>query len=237
MKSIAIHQPNYIPWLGYFYKISQTDFFVFLDDAQFSNQGMHNYHYIKTPNRPLRIKIPVFQTLGDKINEVRIKNELGWREKHLTLLQTNYKDAEHFEEAYTDFKELIYEDHQYLSDLNITIIKFICNKLGIKSKFIKSSDLNINSIKETKIIDICTALGANIYYSGTGARAYQNEQNFLNNGIQLKYSEYNILKYKQQHSGFQSNVTVMDFLMNCSYRWDMVIAYQNSAENGNRELH
>jgi hypothetical protein len=225
-RSVSIHQPNYIPWLGYFYKISQTDFFVFLDDAQFSNEGMQNYHYIKTKNGPQRIKIPVFQTLGDKINEVRIKNELNWREKHLNLLNENYRNAKNFDEVYSDFEMLINGDYQYLSLLNINIVKFFCSKLGIKSKFVNSSELNISTTKEIKILDICTAMNCEIYYSGTGAKAYQKEEHFLERSIQLRYSEYKIFQYSQQYSGFQSNVSIIDFLMNCGYHWDIVLDHQ-----------
>lgn len=228
-RSVSIHQPNYIPWLGYFYKIFQTDYFVFLDDVQFSNEGMHNYHYIKTKNGPQRIKIPVLQTLGDKINEVRVRNELTWKEKHLNLLRENYGNSDHFDEVFSDFSALIHEDHEYLSCLNVKIIKFLSNKLGLKTVFVKSSDLNISTVKEKKIIDICTALECGIYVSGTGARAYQNEEHFEENGIHLKYSEYKPFKYKQQFGDFQSNVTILDFLMNCGYNWELVFKQQASS--------
>ena len=84
---ISIHQPDYIPYLGYFYKMSQSDKFVFLDDAQYSNDNMHNWNKIKTPQGELRLKIPVENHLGDAINKVRTKDELGWREKHLKTIE------------------------------------------------------------------------------------------------------------------------------------------------------
>jgi hypothetical protein len=226
MKSIAIHQPNYLPWPGYFYKIFQSDTFVFLDDVQFSNQGLHNYHFIKTQNGPMRMRIPVFQTLGDKICEVKIRNENDWQKNHLELIKANYHKSYHFNEVFNDFEELLAKHHVYLADLNISIIEFICKKLGIVSNFIKSSDLNISSAKELKIIDICKLLGGNIYFSGTGARAYQNEELFIKNDIQLKYSEYKIVNYTQQFTGFQSNVCILDFLMNCGYNWDFILKNQ-----------
>jgi len=231
--SVSIHQPNYIPWLGYFYKISQTDFFVFLDDVQFSNEGMHNYHYIKTQNGPHRIKIPVIQTLGEKINEVRTKDELNWRENHLNLIRSNYQHANHFDEVFSDFMTLLYTRNEYLSELNISIIKFFCNKLGIKSEFVKSSDLQISTRREDKIIDICSTLGCDTYYSGSGAKAYQKEEHFLRKGIELKYSEYRVFEYKQQFPGFQSNVTVIDFLMNCGYDWNTVLKQQSNFQTKN----
>ena len=234
MKIISIHQPNYIPWLGYFYKISQSHCFVFLDDAQYSNEGMHNYNYIKTQKGLFRLKIPVMQTLGDKISEVKIKDELGWKQKHLDILETNYKGAPFFKKFYPDFKELLWTENQSLSELNIAIIKFICRKLGIICEFIKASELSISSIREKRIIEICQALGANIYYSGTGARIYQSEENFRDHNIELRYSEFLPFKYKQLWNGFIPNVSVIDYLMNCGYDWVNVIKHQKLVEIGNR---
>jgi hypothetical protein len=226
MKSIAIHQPNYIPWLGYFYKIYQSNLFVFLDDVQFSNQGLHNYHFIKTSAGPARLRIPVIQTLGDKIRDVKVRYTIDWCKKHLDQLYLNYSKAEHFEEVFSDFKQLLDTQYEFLGDLNISIIRFICNKLGIKLDYVKSSDLKIDSVREEKILDICTSLGADIYYSGTGAKAYQKEEEFISKGIQLKYSEYKVFPYPQQFLEFQSDVTIVDFLMNCGYTWDIVLKHQ-----------
>ena len=119
---ISIHQPNYIPWLGYFYKIYLSDIFVFLDDAQFSNEGMHTWHYIKTPQGPLRLKIPVNQKLGDKINEVLTRDELNWKQKHLKSIIINYKKSRYFEEIYNDFSVLLLDSYSNLASLNETLI-------------------------------------------------------------------------------------------------------------------
>jgi len=224
--AIAIHQPNYIPWLGYFYKIYQSDIFVFLDDAQFSNEGMHNFHYIKTPQGLFRLKIPVLQKMGDKINEVKCKDELGWKKKHLITITNFYSRAAHFNEVFVDFKTLLERDYDNLVEMNIAIIQFFCAKLGINKQFIKSSDLHITSTKETRILDICKILNAEIYYSGTGAKAYQKEENFTKKGIKLEYSNYTPFEYPQFFGAFQSNVTILDYLMHCGYDWNNVLKNQ-----------
>lgn len=233
-KVIAIHQPNYLPWLGYFYKIYQSDVFVFLDDAQFSNQGMHNYAYIKTMNGSFRLKYPVQQSLGDKIIEVHSKDELKWKDKHVSILESSYSKSPFFKEILKDYKELLFQDYLNIAVLNSTIIKFFSSKLGIDTKFLNSSDLAINSPKEEKIIKICKALDANIYYSGTGAKAYQNEENFSAFGIDLRYSVFSPFQYTQLWEGFQSNVTALDYFMNCGYNWDRVLESQNIGSDGNR---
>lgn len=224
--TIAIHQPNYIPWLGYFYKIYQSDIFVFLDDVQYSNQGMHNYHYIKTSQGPFRLKIPVKTHFGDKINEAMIRDDLKWRTKHLKTMEANYRKASFFEEVFSDFEEWINKEEANLAKKNAYIIRSIAEKLGITSSIVISSELNLQSQKEDKIIDICKTLGGKVYYSGTGARAYQDENHFLKNGIELRYSVFIPFNYQQLWNGFQSNVTIIDYLMNCGYDWGRVLQSQ-----------
>jgi hypothetical protein len=91
---------------------------------------------------------------------------------------------------------------------------------------VNSSDLNIESVREQKIIDICIALKGSIYYSGTGAKAYQNEDNFKANGLELRYSSFKVFEYPQLWGDFQSNVTIIDYLMNCGYNWGKVLSNQ-----------
>jgi hypothetical protein len=231
MRIISIHQPNYIPWLGYFYKISQSDCFVFLDDAQFSNEGMHNFHYIKTSQGRSRLKIPVQQTLGDRIMDVRTKDELNWKTKHLGLIAANYNKARFFTEVYSDFSHILLQNYSSLSGMNASIIRLFCEKLGIKVEFITSSDLKIFTTREEKILNLCTALYADVYCSGTGAQTYQKEENFTKRGIQLRYLEFTPFTYEQQWGGFCSNVSILDYLFNCGYDWEYVLRQQNGKEN------
>jgi hypothetical protein len=225
-KIVAIHQPNYLPWLGYFYKIYQSDIFVFLDDAQFSNEGMHNYTYIKAANGSYRLKYPVMQSLGDKINEVRPKDELGWKEKHLKIIESNYCNARFFKTVFDDYRSLIVKEYSDIVALNTAFIEFFAARLGIKTVFIKASDLNINLTKSQKIIAVCKMLDADIYYSGTGAKAYQKEEDFRLSGIDLRYSVFKPFQYPQLWQGFQSNVTALDYFMNCGYDWAHVLENQ-----------
>lgn len=227
-RAIAIHQPNYFPWLGYFFKIFQSDLFVFLDDVQYTNEGMQDYQYIKTPQGSFRLRIPINKKFGQKIKEVTIKDELNWRKKHLRTIEMNYKKAPYFDTVFPDFYTLIINSSPYLSDLDRLIIEFICKKFGIHTAFINSSELSIDSQREEKILDICSALDANIYLSGIGAKAYQNPRNFQKRGIKLKYSTFKQFEYPQLWGSFQNNVSIIDYLMNCGYNWNRVLDNQKS---------
>lgn len=226
-KIISIHQPNYIPWLGYFYKIYLADIFVFLDDAQFSNEGMHNWHYIKTPQGRQRMKVPVSQKLGDKINEVPTRDELGWKMNHLRSVEINYKKAPYFKEIFAEFSDFLSKSYPNIAAMNECFITHVCKRFGIDTVFEESSTLKILSSRELKVIDIVNALGGTDYYSGTGAKSYQNEGNFIQRGIRLSYVQYKPFAYTQLWGDFHSNVSVIDYLMNNGYNWDAVIRSQD----------
>lgn len=227
-KIVAIHQPNYVPWLGYFFKIYQSDVFVFLDDVQFANEGMQNYHYIKTSQGSYRLKIPVVKSFGQLINEVKTRDELKWKNQHLRTLEMNYKKAPFFKEVFSDFSQLLESGNNNLSELDTKIIQFISGKFNFGTKFTYSSELGLTTAKEEKVLDICEKLGATVYYSGTGAKAYQKPEDFESCGIELRYSVFKPFKYPQLWGDFQSNVTVLDYLMNCGYDWDRVVQNQQS---------
>jgi len=227
MNAIAIHQPNYIPWLGYFYKIAQVDTFVFLDSVQYSNKGMHDFHYIKNPQGRFRLKIPVKVAFGDNISDVQLNNVLNWREGHLKQIEVNYKRAPFFKDVFTDLSELFKANDILIADFNIRIIEFIARKFGINTKFVKSTELDVEALdKNERIFGICNALNADIYYSGTGAAVYQNEADFRERGIELKYSNFNPFEYPQFWGEFESNISIIDYLMHCGYDWGRVLENQ-----------
>lgn len=219
---ISIHQPDYIPYLGYFYKISKSDYFAFYDDAQFSNDNLHHQNKIKTSMGVCKLKIPVDYHFGDPINKVRTKDQLGWKEKHLKTIEMNYKRAKYFKEIYPFFKELLLCQYDSLADMNISINKFLCYSFGFTTNFIKVSELSIYSKKENKVIDICNRLQADTYYSGLGAASYQKEEHFKEKGIALQYTDYVPFEYPQLWGDFIPNLSVLDFIFNCGFDWDFV---------------
>lgn len=221
-KVVAIHQPDYIPWLGFYYKVAHSDLFVYLDDAQFSNEAAHNYNVIKTPQGEFRLKIPVAQKLGDKINEVRTKDELKWKQKHLKTLEMNYKKAPYFAEIFPAYQEVLLKDYDNIAELNIAINQFVLDGFGIKVPFVRTSDMTISSVREERILEICKNLGATEYLSGNGARAYQKQENFEEEGLILTYLDYKPIKYQQLWKEFLPCMSVLDYIFNCGFDWEFV---------------
>lgn len=219
---VSIHQPDYIPYIGYFYKIACSDIFVFLDDVQFSNDNMHHWNRIKTPQGEHRLKIPVEYKFGDRINQVRTKDELNWKEKHLKIIQMNYMRAPAFREIFPNFRELLMTSYDSLAEMNVQINKWICAGLGLRPKYYRTSEMQLLTVKEQRVIDICLAVGGKTYISGNGARAYQVDQHFTEKGVTLQYTNYHPFAYKQLWKEFIPNMSIMDYLFNYGFNWNYI---------------
>lgn len=221
---VSIHQPDYIPWLGLYYKIAHSDVFVYLDDAQYSNEADHNVNKIKTPQGALNLKVPVEQHLGDLICDVRTKDELKWKDKHLKALKMNYAKAPYFDDIYPSFAKILEEHQGTIAELNIKINEYICSGFGFATKMLRSSDMNITSVREERVIDICLQVGATEYLSGNGARAYQTEEHFIEKGLKLTYIDYKPIEYMQlwPKVGFLPYMSALDYIFNCGFDWEYV---------------
>ncbi len=231
---VSIHQPDYIPWLGLYYKIAHSDIFVYLDDAQYSNEADHNVNVVKSSQGAVRLKVPVEQHLGDLICCVRTRDELKWKDKHLKTIQMNYGKAPYFNEIFSGFSEVIRAHEGSIADLNIAINDFICQGFGIHTKIVKSSDMQIFSAREERVIDICLKLGATEYLSGNGARVYQTEEHFTDRGLKLTYLDYKPIEYKQLWGEFLPCMSALDYIFNCGFDWDYVDQSVAEMNHGNR---
>ena len=129
----AIHQPNFIPYLGFFHKMKNSDIFIYYDSVQYSKNDFHNRNRIKTPNGPLWLTIPVKLEFGQKINEVRIANN-DFKKKHLKTILVNYKNSRNFDYAYTELEKIYDNDCDFLLDFNLLFLNFFSNLLFPQKK-------------------------------------------------------------------------------------------------------
>lgn len=216
---ISMHQPNYIPWLGYFYKIYKSDIFVIADNVQYIKHGYINRNKIKTPQGEKWLTIPVDykSKLKSNINEVNVRDDLGWRNIHLETIRHNYKKAKYFNHFYEQFKELLLKKHTTISELNISMIKHICKQLEIDTKIVLLSELNVDGRKTENIVNASKAVNADVYLSGHGAKVYNDLEIFKKNNIKLVYSDFKVKKYDQLWGDFLPNMSVVDYIFNCGF--------------------
>lgn len=219
MKKVAILQSNYIPWKGYFDLIAEVDEFILFDDVQYTRRDWRNRNLIKTPSGLKWITVPV-KVKGrydQKIKDTLIDSS-AWKKEHLRVLYQNYKRAVYFDEIY-NYIEWIYlrENYIHLSNLNRSLIEFVCNYLNIKTKISCSDNYNIVEGRSERLLEICKQSGASVYVSGPSARNYLQQMIFNEANITIDWFDYSgYPEYPQLWDGnFMHNVTVLDLLFNC----------------------
>lgn len=230
MDAVSIHQPCYIPYLGVFYKIWQSDTFVFLDDAQYSSGYVFDWNRIKTPQGECRLKVPTARIFGQKLTDVAPKDFLGWKDKHLKTIRMNYRKAPHFSEVFSDFSDCILSRHRSLADLNIATMELFMDKFGWRKPVYYSSEMCLESRSEARVIDIVHRVGKDTYLSGIGGRDYQSEEHFTSAGIKLVYSDFKPMEYRQQWGAFLPNMSVLDFCMNEGYEIEWLFRATREAQ-------
>lgn len=217
MTKIAIHQPMYLPYPGFFNKMKSVDVFVFLDDAQYSAGYYYNRNKIKTPDGELMLTVPIIRKFGQGLNEVKITNNIKWGKKHLQSLYGNYSQVKCFSNYIEFFEETYNTKWQKLHDLNMKTLFYLMKQLDINLPYYFSSNL-LKSYEPAegaqRIINICKKLNADVYLSGISGKDYLDTSLFEKNNIKLEYQNYNTKEYKQLWGEFIPNLSVVDLLFN-----------------------
>jgi hypothetical protein len=218
---VAIHQPNFMPWTGYFHKIGMVDKFVFFDDVQFPRgKTFGNRVRIKTKDGELWLTVPVLDKSDlTNFNSIKINNATPWQRKMSKTIELSYKKARYFDRYFGSFNEVFMADYDKLIDLNIALIRYFATAIGLKADFYLSSEINsgLDLTAEGKIMNILRVLGAGLYVSGSGAgsRRYINEAQFEQEGMKIRWQVFVSPVYKQLWGEFIPDLSVLDLLFNC----------------------
>jgi hypothetical protein len=215
-KKIAILQSNYIPWKGYFDLIGLVDEFIIYDEVQYTKNDWRNRNKIKTPSGVQWITIPVYQrTLKQKISETEISN-YKWGNKNWNMLKSNYGKAPFFKQFSPAF-EAFYNTTKLmqLSDVNLFLIKMICNIIGIKTSITSSTDYKSEGDATERLITLCKQAGGDCYLSGPAAKNYLREDLFQEEGLQVEWMDYSgYPEYSQMYPPFSHQVSIIDLIFN-----------------------
>ncbi|HDZ76992.1 MAG TPA: hypothetical protein ENH41_02785 [Candidatus Omnitrophica bacterium] len=217
---LSIHQPQYIPWLGYFCKIDKSDCFVFLDEVQYKPREYQNRNRIRTNKGWMWLTVPVISKGKgrQKINDVIIDNDSNWQRQHVNSLKEWYSGAEFFKDHFPFFEKVYNKKWDKLRDLNIYIIDYMLKEFEINTPVFYESELGTTTQGTDRIIEICKKLKADVYLSGTGGKSYLEEEKFPQAGIKLEYHDFIHPTYQQQHMGeeniFLPYMSCIDLLFN-----------------------
>lgn len=216
MKKVAVLQPNYIPWKGYFDIIHDVDAFVFYDDVQYTKNDWRNRNVIRGPTGSFWLTIPIPKSsVNLTINQVQIVDS-RWQKKHLMALKACYSKSQYFDEQFelinNIYDEMTWSNLSILDEYCITAISKI---LGIKVDFLRSSDFTLKGDRIERLMDLLQKVGADEYVSGPSGREYLEEKRFESEGIKLVYKQYSYPEYHQLWDGaFNHNVSILDLLFN-----------------------
>lgn len=218
---VAIHQPNFLPWLGFFDKLSRADVFVLLDDVQFAKKGgtWTNRVQILVSGEPAWITVPVDRSYhGTRtIQEMHIDGSGAWRRRIIETIRQNYSRAAHFSQVQPVVEEILALETRSLCEFNIAGIRLLLDLMGLPSEhMVRSSTLGVSGRASELLAAITAAVGGETYLCGGGAAEYQEDEVFEDAGIRVLYQDFKDPRYPQRGtSGFVTGLSVVDALMNC----------------------
>lgn len=228
---VAIHQPQFMPWLGYLDKMGSCDLFVFLDNVQYKKNEFQNRNRIKTSHGWQWLTVPTHYKFPQKINEVQINNSVNWRTKHLHALLMNYGKAAFYKKYIEHFIELYHQDWTGLSELNIASVLLLKELFGIATDTVIASGIGVLSDQPSqRLVDICVHLGADTYLAGTDSIKYMDIERFRDAGIRVTFQEFQHPVYEQLFHAFEYRMSAIDLLFNCGGKSIDIIRKETARE-------
>jgi hypothetical protein len=217
-KTVVIHQPDFLPYLGFFHRLLHADAFVILDTVQFvhSNNSWTHRDKIKTPQGEKWITLSIKKPPRDTaIRDVLLSDAVDWRSDNLNLLQANYKKVPYFREIFSHIEQLYAFKCESMMDFNLKSIEMLMTLFDIKVPMIFASDLDAQGKKNDLLVDILKKTAATHYLSGVGARDYFDPAPFIEANVEVVWQSFTHPIYPQLHGDFVPYLSSIDLLFNC----------------------
>ena len=244
MKKVAIHQPNYLPWIGFFQKMALVDVFVILDTVQFSKDSHTQRTKIRMKEGWIWLTIPIEKKYYFKpIKDIYLPQDTKWLKKHKMSIISNYSKCKFVDDEFIN--KYYCGKFEKLQEFNEFGIFYLKDKFEIKTEIVKASEIDITeNLKSTDLlVDIVEKIGGDVYISGLGGKKYMDERKFLMNNIKLKYFKFEPFEYSQRWTSFEPYMSAIDLLFNVGEKsiqgWNhgcnnlsSVGAFRKGEENG-----
>ncbi len=220
---VAIHQPCYLPWLGYLDRMIRSDIFVLLDHVQFERRNYQNRTLIRLEDEAKWLTVPVVQlSQKERLIDKRIDNPEGdgprwWGPNHFQTLRYAYRKSPYFDPYAPALKEILERRWEKLVDLNQAMIDFLRDALDIRTPLVKSSELMVEGHRSELLLNVCKAVGADAFLGGMGgSRGYLDTDAFLREGVDVVWQEFTHPRYEQcGQATFIPGLSALDCLFNC----------------------
>jgi WbqC-like protein family len=211
---VAIHQPNFLPWLGYFDKLARCDVFVLLDDVQFPKKSGTYMNRVKllVGGEPAWVTVPVVRAYHGlrQVDEMEIDDSRPWRRKLLATLEQSYRRAPHFDDVMPLLTEIVMDERRLLADYNEAGLRRLAGAVGLDpDKFVRASRLQVTSTATDRLIELTQKAGGDCYLAGGGADSYQQDAKFAAAGVRLHYQTFEHPTYAESPAG----LSIVDALM------------------------
>ena len=220
MTTVTITQSNYLPWCGYFSQIQSSDYFVFLDNVQFTRRDWRTRNRIRTPQGAEWLNVPILKPDShlELIENISIPSD-SFLDKHLETIRRNYTKAKYFDPNWKELNSILYNSYnENLSTFNQKVIESISNKFNLECQFLNARQFENNADATERLLNICLELNATKYQTGSKAMAYLDVAKFNINGIEVIWSDYEFKSYDQLWDlDFDPNVSVVDLILNVGF--------------------
>jgi hypothetical protein len=218
-RTVVIHQPDFLPWLGFFDRLLRADLYIALDHAQFVSGTSRSWTHrdrIKTASGPQWLSLSVRKApLGTPISEIRLAPGRAWRDANLNLLRESYRAAPFFAEIFPRLEALYGGAQERLADMTLQSIALLGELLDVRIETRLSSAMAPQGASNEMLVDLLGKAGAGRYLSGQGARAYFRPEPFAQAGIEVAWQEFRHPVYPQLHGDFVPMLSAIDILFNC----------------------
>jgi WbqC-like protein family len=214
---VAIHQPHYLPWLGYFAKWAAADLFVFLDTVQYEKNGWQNRNRIKTADGPRWLTVPVRARLGTPIRDVAIDTAQPWRARHFSAIEHAYARSPRWSRHRDGLHRFYDREWSRLAPLAVASAEWLALALGVSTPTQLASGLGLpdgaHGDATARLVAVCRALGADTYLAGRDGGVYMDVGQFAAAGITVEVQQYEHPIYRQGHGEFAPFLSALDLLL------------------------
>src|SRR5688500_18326170 len=219
---VAIHQPHFLPWLGYLHRMARADAFVLLDHVQFERRNYQNRTMIRMDGEARWFTVPVVQRsqkerIVEKLVDNRESGARGWGPGHLRTLQHAYRQAPFASHYLPQLRRIFEAEWERLVDLNQASLGLLREAFGIRTPLVKSSELAVEGARGDLIFNICRAVGADRLLAGLGgSRGYLDVEGFARGGVRVEFHQFCHPQYRQCGAPpFLAGLSAVDMLLNC----------------------